>query len=508
MKQCLWISQSEGKRFEALQESIDTDILIIGGGLVGINTSLLLSQEGREVTLIDSNYIGYGTSGRNTGKLTPQTGLIYAKIKRMYGLSQAIEFYKSNQEALDFIRQNINRYQIACDFEEIPSYVFSEQIDMIQDFEEEYKIYKELGIEGELVNRLELPLDIKVAISQSVAAAYNPKRYIDGLIPQLLQNGVKIYEESPVTHIEKTASAWEATIKGKFKIKADRIVLASHYPFYDNMSFYVTRLRPEASYIIAGECTQDFPHATFINEDQPKRSLRPYRDGGKKMLLIGGDNHKVGQSTMDHYEELKSYGKAKFGITEYCYEWGAQGYMTPDNIPYIGYLNEHSDKVYVATGFNKWGNLNSIIGAKRITELILDQRDDDNSIYDPSRAKGYFTSAYIKDNFNTAYEWIKSKIEPVGNKLPDQNDTATIVKIDDNKYGAYKDIKGKIHIVDITCPHMGAELNWNPVEKTWDCPCHGSRFTYDGAVIEGPATYRLKPYGEGKNNVDPEIFES
>lgn len=510
MNQSLWISESQGRRFKPLQENIETHIIIIGGGMVGVNTAYLLSKEGLDVTLIDSNQIGYGTSGMNTGKLTPQSGLVYAKIKKMYGMEKLKEFYKANQEALAFIQKTIKDYNIDCDFDKVPSYLFTEQLSKINSFEEEYKVYEELGIEGQLVNRLDLPLNIKIGLSQVNARVFNPKKYIDGLVPVLLKQGVNIYEDSPITHMNKASGGWELDVADKFKVKANHVVLASHYPFYDNFSFYVTRLRPEASYIVAGEYEKDFPNASFLCIDDPIRSFRTYEDEGKRWLLIGGDNHKVGQDNADHYEALMQYGNNTFGLSEYQYKWRAQCYKTPDEVPYIGYLNEHSDSnnIYVATGFNKWGNINSMIAAKKITELIVEKKESDEGVYDPSRSKDYFTSTYIKENSNTVFEWIKSKVGPLEQDLPKKRETAYIVKLDGKRYGAYLDKRGEMHIVDITCPHMGAELNWNQVDKTWDCPCHGSRFSIDGDVVEGPATYKLNKYGEKGNTVDPEILQS
>lgn len=508
MEESLWIASSKGTRFEALKENIDVETLIIGGGLSGINTAYLLSKEGVKVTLVDSDLIGYSSSGRNTGKLTPQSGLVYAKIKKKYGIEKAKEFYNTSQNSFKLIQDIIHEHHIPCELEKMPSYIYTERLNQMASLEEEYRVYEELGIQGELVNKVDLPIDVKLAISQTEAGAYNPKKYIDGLVPILVKQGVKIYENTPVTHIQKVKDEYQVIIAGEFKIGARQVILCSQYPFYDNYSFYLTRLRPEASYIVAGEYTKDFPHASFINLENPIRSFRPYHVNDKKWLLIGGDNHKVGQDMNNHYDELIEYGKSTFGIETYAYKWGAQGYMTPDSVPYIGYLNEHSDKMYVATGFNKWGNINAMVAAQIISNLILDRRTNDISVYDPSRSKDYFTGTYIKENSNTIFEWIKSKIEPIDGKLPEERDSATITRIDGKRYGAYKDLEGNMHIVDITCPHMGAELNWNQVDKTWDCPCHGSRFSYEGKVIKGPATYTLRKYGEEANLVDPQVFQS
>lgn len=507
MYDSIWLASSPGKRFEALEESIEVDILIIGGGLTGISTAHELSKSGLNITLIDSDQIGYGTSGRNTGKVTPQSGLVYAKTKKYYGIEKAKALYQENIKAFNKLQENIKNYNIDCDFTLMPSFIFSKQAERITTFEDEYRVYEELGIEGDLVKTIDLPFDIQIALSQKNAGVFNPKKYIDGLVPALTKQNVKIYEHTPVTDIRKASGGWKVTVRDQFIIQAKQVILCSHYPFYDNYSFYFTRLRPEKSYIVAGKYTKDFPLATFIDEDSPVRSLCPYHTKDETWLLIAGENHKTGQSHINHYDVLKDYGKETFGLSDYSYAWSAQGYVTPDALPYIGYLNDHSEKMYVATGFNKWGNLSSTIAAHLIRDLILNPIHNDSGVYDPSRKRGYFTAAYVNENANTLYEWVKSKISSPDESLPDEIDTATVVSLDGKKYGAYKDTDGELHIVDITCPHVGAELHWNGVERTWDCPCHGSRFSYDGDIVEGPSTHKLRKYLDGTNPIDPHILQ-
>ena len=506
MHTSIWVDLSPGKRFKPLSESIETDILIIGGGLTGISTALELSNTDLNITLIDSNQIGYGTSGRNTGKVTPQAGLVYSKIKNYYGLEKAKYFYQENLKALNKIKENISKYHIECDFAPAPSFIFSKRSDRVTAFEEEYKVYEEIGIEGELTHHIDLPIDVEVALSQTHAGIFNPKKYLDGLIPILLKRNIKIYESTPVTDIQKSDSGWRAIIDGHLVITARQVLFCSHYPFYDHYSFYFTRLKPEKSYIVAGLYDKSFPQATFIDEDDPVRSLCPYRTNNQTWLLIAGENHKVGQSNTNHFDRLKGYGLEVFGLSNYQYAWSAQGYVTPDSIPYIGYLNEHDEELYVATGFNKWGNLNSTIAAHQLCDLVLNRKSNDAGVYDPSRKRGYFTAAYISDNVNSIYELVKSHMTSTSTSLPKENDSASVVELDGKKYGAYKDDNGELHIVDIVCPHVGTQLNWNSIERTWDCPAHGSRFSYDGDIIEGPSTHRLNKYLEEPNKIDPHII--
>lgn len=506
MKESLWLATSEGKRFPSLSEALQVPIVIIGGGMTGIHTAYLLAEKGLQVTLVEADQMGYGTSGRSTGKLTPQCGLIYAQIKKKYGWEKLKAFYEANREALKKIEHIITTHKIDCGFEHMPSYLFTEQLERVAEFEEEYEVYQELGIESECVDELALPLQIKKALSQKVAAVFNPKQYMDQMVNILEQKGVHIYEHTAITQITQGEEEWELTANGH-KLQAKQVVFCSQYPFYDHYSFYMARLKAEASYIVAAKYKKDFPRASFLSVDQPIHSLRPCEIDGQPGLLIGGESHKIGQELCNHYESLKQYGEEHFDLKAYEYEWSAQCYKTPDELPYIGYLNEHTANMYVATGFNKWGNVNSMVAAQILTDLITYERDNDHGVYDPSRLKGYFTTKIITENANTLWEWIKSKLEATSADLPKQKDTAAVVKIEGKRYGVYRDQEDSLHILDITCPHMGAELNWNQADRTWDCPCHGSRFDIEGKIVEGPATYRLSRYGEGENTVDPHLIK-
>lgn len=506
MTNSLWIASSKGKRFDNLNKDIDTDYLVVGGGITGITTAYLLCKEGANVTLVDANFIGYGASGRNTGKITPQHNLIYNKIKTTHGINAATQYYNANNEALDLIEQIINEHSIDCNFERLPSYLFTAKDSFVDKLRDELKVCNEIGIDCEYVDNVPIPIDSKAAIKFNNTAQFNPKKYIDSLILEVLKLGCTIYENTPMQTLEKGHPCKVKSSNGKI-ISANKVLICSHVPFYDDLSLYFARLKPERSYVVAGKYNGDFPKATFINVEEPTISLRTYTDNNEKLLLIAGSKHKVGHDiNIDHYYGLKEYGNKTFGVDEYKYQWSAQDYITVDHIPYVGFINSGRDNIYVATGYSKWGMSNGTAAAIILKDLVLKNDFTYCETFNPSRKKGQVSLESIKENLDVGYQYIIGKLKFASKDMPEK-ETGKIVTLHHRKYGAYMDSDEKLHIVDIKCTHLGCELKWNQDEKTWDCPCHGSRFGYDGSVFEGPANIPLNHYGDAEGNeINPNLI--
>ena len=502
-----WILSSEGKNYEKLNKDIKTECLIVGGGIPGITTAYLLSKKGVKVTVVDADKIGGGCSGRNTGKVTSQHSIIYSKIKKEYDVQKAKSYYEANNKALNLIESIIKENNIDCNFERLPSYIFTESEEYIKDIQEEFNVCKELGIDCKYHTSLPLPLDIKAAISFNNQAQFNPKKYIDELAKLIIKQGGEIYENTTIEDVDKRKINKIISKDGNV-IYASNLVIASHHPFYDGMSFYFARLKAERSYILALKKTKDFPKGMFINVESPSRTLRSYEGDGETLLLVGGEKHRVGKGEKDenYYDILEDYAKEKFGESEVKYRWSAQDFLSTDNIPYIGNINKEFSNIYVATGFSKWGMTGGTVAAMIIVDLIENNNTEFKETFTPSRTGSVVSKEFVKHNMIVAIEYIGGILRCGEKKIAIENGEMRIVRIKGVDYGAYKDEKGKLFIVNIKCTHLGCELKWNKCELSWDCPCHGSRFDYKGNVLEGPAINPLKSYGEGPNEVDPKIL--
>ena len=308
-----------------------------------------------------------------------------------------------------------------------------------------------------------------------------------------------------VVSIEEGNPCVLLTDKGN-KITCSKVIIASHFPCYDGLGLYLTKLRPERSYIIGAKIKEKFPDGMYINAEEPGRSLRSQNDKDGQLVLVGGEGHKTahGENTITHYKNLINFAENTFNVENILYRWSSQDYLTIDSVPYVGYLNSKTENIYVATGYGKWGMTNGIAAAIILKDLIVNIDNPWKDVYNPSRSASVTsTKNFVIENFDVAKELVIGKLGPVGNNLNLEKGEGKAVELEGDKYGAYKDQQGITHIVDITCTHLGCELKWNAAEKSWDCPCHGSRFTYEGDIIEGPAVKKLNHYKEEPNKIYP-----
>ncbi|MBM7569899.1 FAD-dependent oxidoreductase [Aquibacillus albus] len=492
-----WRESIHIPEFPKLEESIHADIGIVGGGITGITTAYLLVKAGLKVALIDAGRLLNGTTGHTTAKVTAQHGLIYDELIQHIGEEKAKLYYEACTEAMDFIQERINEHNISCDFSIEDAYVYTNSDRYISKIESEKKAYDKLGIKGEITKEIPFDIPIKSAIVMKNQAQFHPLKYLKTLVDYMKENGGLIYENTTAIDVANGDHPNILTREG-YRITCDRVVAASHYPFYGGEGYYFSRMYPERSYIIAIDTDKKFPGGMYINAEDPTRSIRSTTLNGKELWLIGGDNHKTGQgkSTIEHYEALEQFANETFGIKNYQYRWSAQDLTTLDKVPFIGQVTEDQPEVLIATGFRKWGMTNGTIAAKLLADIITSKENKYRSLYSPSR---FHADPDIKKfssiNADVAKHLIKGKLEYTTANIDDVNrDEAKVVRINGRRAGVYRDNNGEPHIVDTTCTHMGCEVNWNAGDRTWDCPCHGSRFNINGEVVEGPAQQPLKKY--------------
>lgn len=508
MNESYWVINSSPKEYKKLGENIKVEYLVVGGGITGLTTAYLLVKEGKKVVLVDADKIGYGTSGRNTGKVTCQHDIVYSKIEKKYGLDKAKSYYNANNEALKLIEKIISENNIKCDFQRIPSFVFTEKEEAIKDIKDEYRTCKKIGIDCEYYETInDIPLDVKGAIRFSNQGQFNPKQYVDGLAEVAVNLGLEIYENTPIVDLEKGAICRVKTSDNNI-IEAENVTISSHSPWYDGLNFYFAKEYAERSYLMVAALQDELPEGIFISIDDPAITFRQCKDENNSLLIFGGGDHKVGQGGTEEeiFDDLERYGKEVFKVEDFKYKWSAQDNMSFDNVPYIGYINKRENNIYVATGFSKWGMTNGTVAGIIIKDLIINKVSDYKDTFNPSRLGSYFSKDFIKENANVAMNYVTGKLKIGSGDMPKDNGEGKIVNIDGKRYGVYKDDRGDFYIVDTTCTHLGCELNFNSEEKTWDCPCHGSRFDYKGNILEGPALKPLKLYGHGDNDVNPKLL--
>ena len=503
-----WLYSTSETNYPTLEEDINVDIVIIGGGITGITTALLLKKEGFKIALIEADEIAQGTSGHTTAYITSQHDIIYSELIKNMGTKKAKQYADANEGAIDFIENTIKEYNIDCDFCRLPAYIYTTDENYIDTMKEETKAAESLGIKAKYLKKLDLPFAIKGALCFENQAQFHPRKYLLKLAEVIYGNDSKIYEHTRAVDIKHDNLYTVITDTG-FKVIASKVILASHFPFYDGLGLYFARLRPERSYVITAKIKNELPKGTFVDGGGAGWYFRMQKYRDSQMIIIGGQDHKTahGGDMMEHYENLKKFAEQNFTVEKFLYSWSTQDYITIDGVPYVGNLTSKSENIYVATGYGEWGMTNGTAAANILRDIIVKKESPYEEIYNPSRhisTEGI--KNFVKENYDVAVELIKGKLNDGQHNIDLNNDQGKIVELRGERYGAYRDKNGQLHVVDITCTHLGCELKWNSAERSWDCPCHGSRFTFEGDIIEGPAVRRLNHYKEGKNIIDSKII--
>ncbi|GAA4080291.1 FAD-dependent oxidoreductase [Amphibacillus indicireducens] len=492
-----WLNSVSMRSFPKLNKDINVDVVIVGGGITGVTTAYLLAKSGLKIALLESDKLLNGTTGHTTAKITAQHGLIYHQLIKDIGIEQAMLYYQANFEALNFIRETIAHFEIDCEYSQQDAWVYAVTKKDQEKVEQEAKAYNQLGIKGTLVDSIPLDLAVNNALIMKDQAQFHPLKYLEQLVEQVTEMGGKIFEETTAVDIKKGQQPVVLT-RDQAKVTANHVIVCSHFPFYEGLGLYSAKMYAERSYAIVAKVNKQIPAGLFISAANPTRSLRKIAINGEEMALIVGENHKTGQGidTIKHYHALESFGQTILGIDSIKYRWSAQDLTTLDQIPYIGRITSGNPNVLIATGYRKWGITNGTAATLLITDLVNGKKNKYEELFKPARFNPIPSlKNLVVQNANVVEHLVKGKLQlsQIDPKTL-SSDQGAIISIDGKRKGAYKDDQGKLHLIDTTCTHLGCEVEWNSGERTWDCPCHGSRFSYTGDVVEGPAEKPLKKY--------------
>ena len=467
----IWTKTCRIPKREPLQRDKNTEVAVIGAGMAGILIAYQLQKAGKEVILLEANRIASGQTRNTTAKITSQHGLKYAALLSSHGEDLARQYAMANEEAITAYRQIITEEKIPCDFQETAAFVYGQDKRKLM---AEAEAAASLGISASFQSHAKTPFGIFPALRFDGQAQFHPLKFIRHLAEQL-----EIYEKTPVETIEDHTLH---TPKGK--VTAEHIVFATHYPFVNFPGLYFARMHQEHSYVLALE-NAPLTEGMFIGDGENNYSFRIY----DKYLLFGGEGHRTGDNREgDKYDALRKKAKELFPHAQESAHWSAQDCMPVDGIPYIGQYAAGKPNWYVATGFQKWGMTTSMVAALLLRDLICGKENPYAKVFDPQRssmeaAEGI--ACEMKEATKTLARRFFKLPETTEQDLPAGH--GGIVEVDGEKIGVYKDEDGATYMVNIRCPHLGCQLEWNPDEKSWDCPCHGSRFDFRGHLINGPA---------------------
>lgn len=497
LPQSYWIASTETTNYPAVDKDIKVDAVIVGGGIVGITTALLLKKENLKVAVVEAKRIVERTTGHNTAKVTSQHNIVYSKMIKNMGREKAQQYAEANEYAISFIEDMINKKNIECDFSRQDAYIYTQFDKHIKLIEEEVEAASSLGIKASYLDEIPLDFNIKAAERFENQAQFHPRKYLLELAKEIPGDGSYIFEKTRAVDFNE-GTPCSVTTENGFKVTADKMIIASHFPVYESSGFYSARLlNPGKTYALGIKAKERFPGGMYISVEEPGRFLRstPYEEG--ELIIISGEHHQTGQdhNTNIHYKNLADYAQKAYDSPEILFRWSDQDFSTLDDAPYVGNITSKSPNTYVATGFKKWGMTNGTASAILLRDLIVKGESPWAPVYNPSRFEVEpMMKNFVSSNFDTAKHFIGDKLKAASKDKDIDPGEAKIIFYDNKKLGVYKDENGEIFAVDIVCSHMGCNLTWNAAELSWDCPCHGSRFTYKGDIIEGGALKPLKTY--------------
>jgi glycine/D-amino acid oxidase-like deaminating enzyme/nitrite reductase/ring-hydroxylating ferredoxin subunit len=476
--------------FKTFTGNADADVVIIGGGITGLTAAMLLSDAGKKVMVLEALTIGLGTTGNSTGNLYVTVDEHLSGIKKKWNADTMKTVVKSRMAAIHLIEKTIGRFAIDCDFYRTTFNYFTEQTGKETDsfIDDEMRALEEAGIQTTVSSNANTPFPVKKIMSFDGQAQFHPLNYVRGLA-----NGIssrcEIFENSQVIDFDEK----EGIVKtAGGTIKAKHIIMATHTP--KGVYGVQTLLGPYREHGVAAELKSgECPRGIFWSIEQPKHSVRSYSRNGKNYVMVIGDKYKTGQgeNTNAYVAGLEDFLRQRFDIGEITYRWGGQQYRPADGLPYIG---RHGDKLYFITGLATDGLVYGTLGAAIVSDLVLGNSNEWESLY----KLGRFTPAksfkeFFSENVNNMAQYLKDTpwnrdADSIKDLMPGQ---ARIVEMHGEKLAVYRDDTGTDHVCSAVCTHMKCVVNWNPAEKTWDCPCHGSRFSIAGKVLEGPAVTGL-----------------
>ncbi len=475
MQHSYWTEYSLQNHYPSLKKDLNTDILIIGGGITGITTAYYLQNSKYRVCLIEKDEMGKGVTSLTTGKVSYLQGLNYHKIAKKKDYSTSYQYLNSQLDAIKLIKEIIAKEKISCQFERKDAFVFTKSEKDLKDFKEEENFFQRSGISFQKVSTLPNGFPILYGLKLNNSYDFHPLRYLDGLLSSI--KGVDFFEHTMATSIQKKEGKYLVSTK-QGVITCSFVVVATHYPFFLFPALVPFKTTLEKTHLLASS-SPTFPMQA-IESSTPSITMRYYQD----LFLFGGNSYCPEKefNMKKKKEEIEDYFHEHFS-SSISYEWSIFDIMTFDHLPLIG---EVKPQFYLATGYNKWGMTNGTLAGKIISDLLLKKENPYCSLFDPKRA--FFLSS-IPAMVTNAQSFLKTKLFK---NQPFYNDKVTFQTEGGVPYAIYEDEKG-IHKVINRCPHMKCSLLFNEKEKVWDCPCHGSKYDLDGHVLKGPSTQDITP---------------
>lgn len=489
-----WVATTPATAYPSLKHDIEVDVAVIGGGIAGLMTAYFLGQSGKKVAVIEARRIATGTTGHTTAHLSIAHDIIYDRLIKNFGKEGAKSYAEANFEGIRLIGDIARKEGIGCDFAPTSEYVYAPKGKDEEIIEKEYEATRNLDLRTELLDKAPLPFITGKAIKYNGQAQFHPRKFLVALAEKFVNNGGQIFEQTRATGVKEGEPMEVETNRGR--IRAKEVVVATLYPFLDR-GLYFTRLDVFTSYVLAVTVEDEFPQEMYDSSEERSHYLRrqPYK--GRFVVLVGGEGHRTGEisETDERYARLEEFARKSLRVKEVLYRWSTHDTYPVDGVPYIGKFLPTSEHLYVLTGFKGWGMAHGVVGGRIIGDLINKKPNKYVDLFNPGRVKikaGAGKVAGLGVKVGKKYlegrleRGVKADLETL------ERDEWKIIDNQGDKVAAFRDEEGAIHAVSAYCRHLGCTVKFNRAERTWDCPCHGSRYTLDGEVLYGPTVRGLK----------------
>jgi len=508
-----WIDSCEPIAYSKLTENKTTDVIIIGGGISGVSIAYCLCKAGKKVVLVEDGYIGSGETGRTTAQLVTALDDRYYELASKFGEAHTRLIAESHASAIDFIERIVSQENIDCDFERVKGYLFLHPSDQADSLDKELKATGKAGLSVEKTSIMLSGKNIQ-ALQFNKQAQFHPLRYLKALCQAIVKMGGEIYTDTHAKDVDHTG----ITTNEGLNVSAKHVVVATNSPVNNK---YIMHLRQYAyrTYVIGAKIPKgslekalwwDSGNFNANAEIPPYHYVRTESlNGTHDLLMIGGEDHATGLADAEQipeekrYQILEDWGREHFPqMEEILYKWSGQVMEPVDSLAYIGHNPLDKDNVYIVTGDSGNGMTHGTIAGLLITDLITGKDNAWKDIYSPSRFKLFKAGkTFFKEFVGGFVSYLKTKPKQAdGTDLKDlKAKEGKIIEFEGEKLGAYRDEKDELHFVEVACTHLGCIVKWNNDEKSWDCPCHGSRFNHQGEVLNGPANEPLRHYSQHRD---------
>lgn len=471
------------------------DVLIAGGGITGITTALLLQQAGKKVAVAEAHNLCFGTTGGTTAHINTFFDTSYDAIESDFGEEAARQIAAATKAAKALFEQNVSQYKIDCGYYTADGYVYAQDEKQDKQLQKMYEASVRAGADVAYAPETPVPIGFTKAIVYRGQAGLHPARYVTALANVFEQGGGTVWQNCPVNKFENEDGV--LTIEtGNGPVKARNLIWATHIPPGINLLHF--RAAPYRSYAVAVTLNHDdYPLGLAYDLYDPYHYYRTQEVDGQKYLIIGGEDHKTAheENTDACFNKLIAHAQTYFSIKEVTHRWSSQYFEPADGLAYIGHLPGNPDNVYVATGYSGNGITYSHIAAQVLTDLITTGNSAYKDLFAPGRVKpmaGF--AAFVQENADVVKEFVSKRIstEKIEGLSELAHGEAKVVKYEGETVALYKDEAGGLHGLNPVCTHAKCVVAWNSTEKTWDCPCHGARYSIEGKVLTGPARKPLE----------------